>query len=33
MLMTGMLWTHLTEVDEQASDMFSWVVDQMKERQ
>ena len=30
MLMTGTLWTHLTEVDEQASDMFSRLVEQMK---
>ena len=29
-LMTGTLWTHLTEVDEQASDMFSRLVEQMK---
>lgn len=30
MLMTGMLWTHLTEVDEQATDMFSRLVEEMK---
>ncbi len=30
MLMTGTLWTHLAEVDEQASDMFSRLVEQMK---
>ena len=30
MLMTGTLWTHLTEVDEQASDMFSRLVEQIK---
>ena len=30
MLMTGTLWTHLSEVDEQASDMFSRLVEQMK---
>ena len=30
MLMTGTLWTHLTEIDEQASDMFSRLVEQMK---
>ena len=30
MLMTGTLWTHLTEVDEQASDMFSRLVEKMK---
>lgn len=30
MLMAGTLWTHLTEVDEQASDMFSRLVEQMK---
>ena len=30
MLMTGTLWTHLTEVDEQASNMFSRLVEQMK---
>ena len=29
-LTTGTLWTHLTEVDEQASDMFSRLVEQMK---
>ena len=30
MLMTGMLRTHLTEVDEQATDMFSRLVEEMK---
>lgn len=30
MLMTGTLWNHLAEVDEQASDMFSRLVEQMK---
>lgn len=30
MLMTGTLWTHLAEVDEQASDMFFRLVEQMK---
>ncbi len=30
MLMNGTLWTHLAEVDEQASDMFSHLVEQMK---
>lgn len=30
MLMEGTLWTHLAEVDEQASDMFSRLVEQMK---
>lgn len=30
MLMTGMLWNHLTEVDEQATDMFSRLVEEMK---
>ncbi len=30
MLMTGTLWTHLAEVDEQATDMFSRLVEQMK---
>ena len=30
MLMNGTLWTHLTEVDEQATDMFSRLVEQMK---
>ncbi len=30
MLMNGILWTHLAEVDEQASDMFSRLVEQMK---
>ena len=30
MLMNGTLWTHLAEVDEQASDMFFRLVEQMK---
>ena len=30
MLMTSTLWTHLAEVDEQASDMFSRLVEQIK---
>lgn len=30
MLMNGTLWTHLAEVDEQASDMFSRLVEQMR---
>lgn len=30
MLMTGTLWTHLAEVDEQASNMFSRLVERMK---
>lgn len=30
MLMAGTLWSHLSEVDEQASDMFSRLVEQMK---
>ena len=30
MLMNGTLWTHLSEIDEQASDMFSRLVEQMK---
>ena len=30
MLMNGTLWTHLAEIDEQASDMFSRLVEQMK---
>ena len=30
MLMTGTLWTHLAEVDEQASEMFFRLVEQMK---
>ena len=30
MLITGTLWTHLAEVDEQASDMFFRLVEQMK---
>ncbi len=29
-LMNGTLWTHLAEIDEQASDMFSRLVEQMK---
>ena len=29
MLMNGTLWTHLAEVDEQAADMFSRLVEQM----
>ncbi len=29
-LMNGTLWTHLAEVDEQASDMFSRLVEKMK---
>ena len=29
MLMNGTLWNHLSEVDEQAADMFSWLVEQM----
>lgn len=29
MLMTGTLWAHLAEVDEQVADMFSWLVEQM----
>ena len=29
-LMNSTLWTHLAEVDEQASDMFSRLVEQMK---
>ncbi len=29
-LMTGTLWTHLAEIDEQASVMFSRLVEQMK---
>ena len=29
MLMTGALWTHLAEVDEQAAEMFSRLVEQM----
>ncbi len=33
MLMTGTLWTHLTEVDEQASYMFFRLVEQMKIRE
>lgn len=28
--MNGTLWNHLTEVDEQATDMFSRLVEQMK---
>lgn len=30
MLMNGTLWTHLAKVDEQASDMFSRLVEKMK---
>lgn len=30
MLMNGTLWTHLAEIDKQASDMFSRLVEQMK---
>ena len=30
MLMNGTLWAHLAEVDKQASDMFSRLVEQMK---
>ena len=30
MLMNGTLWTHLAEIDEQASAMFSQLVEQMK---
>ena len=30
MLMNGTLWTHLADVDKQASDMFSRLVEQMK---
>ena len=30
MLMNGTLWAHLAEVDEQATDMFSRLVEQMK---
>ena len=30
MLMTGTLWTHLAEIDEQASAMLSRLVEQMK---
>ena len=30
MLMNGTLWAHLADVDEQASDMFSRLVEQMK---
>ena len=30
MLMNGTLWTHLAEVDEQASVMFSRLIEQMK---
>ena len=30
MLMNGTLWNHLAEVDEQASDMFSRLVERMK---
>ena len=30
MLMNGTLWTHIAEIDEQAADMFSRLVEQMK---
>ena len=30
MLMNGALWSHLAEIDEQASSMFSRMVEQMK---
>ena len=30
MLMNGTLWTHLADIDEQASAMFSQLVEQMK---
>ena len=30
MLMNGTLWTHLAEIDEQAEEMFSRLVEQMK---
>ena len=30
MLMNSTLWTHLAEIDEQAADMFSRLVEQMK---
>ena len=30
MIMNGTLWNHLTQVDEQATDMFSRLVEQMK---
>ena len=30
MIMNGTLWTHLAEIDEQASAMFSRLVEQMK---
>ena len=30
MLMNGTLWNHLAEVDEQALDMFSRLIEQMK---
>ena len=30
MLMNGTLWTHLEEIDEQAADMFSRLVEQIK---
>lgn len=33
MLMNGTLWTHLAEVDEQASNMFSQLVEQMKDNE
>ena len=30
MLMNGTLWTHLAEIDKQATDMFSRIVEQIK---
>ena len=30
MLMNGTLWTHLAEIDKQAADMFSRLVEEMK---
>lgn len=33
MLMNGTLWSHLAEIDEQASDMFSRLVEQMKAKE
>ena len=30
MLMNGTLWTHIAEINEQASDSFSRLVEQMK---
>ena len=30
MIMNGTLWTHLAEIDKQAADMFSRLVEQMK---